>query len=115
MVTKVEQTRIYEESGAVASAVDVSLQFPSDTHCFIGVDYFSDELLTTSATPTAGTITFTVQTVNSDQFVPITNGTLNADTPEIKSFAANPRVVRATPTGIVGATHYKVTVTANRN
>lgn len=109
-----EQMRIYTNSGEVANVVDVDIEIPADPHVFVGVDFFSDAGLQTNVTPTAGTVVITVQTYNSDTYVGITSGTIDATAAEIKSFAGNARVVRATPAGIVGATHYKVTVTANR-
>lgn len=109
-----ESMKIYENSGEVANVVDVDIDIPADPHVFVGVDFFDDAGLTTPGTATGGTVTITVRTRNSTTFVDLLDGVINATAPDVKSFAANPLIVRATPSGITGVTHYRVTVTANR-
>jgi len=106
---------IYKGSGAVASVVDVRIGNASDTHCFIGVNFYSDAALKIPVAATAGTIDLTVRTVNSSTFQALDDGTINAATPELKSFSANPSLVRATPTGILTAAFYEIIVTTNRS
>lgn len=87
---------------------------PVRPHCFAGLQFFADASGETPATPGAGTVQVNVRTINTTpNFEPTPVGTINAAAPETLSWAANTISVRATPTGITTATHYRLVVTCN--
>ena len=83
-------------------------------HCFAGVQFFSDSDGLVPVTPSAGHMDISVQTVNSTPvFEPIRTSRIEASTPTTLSWAANTKGVRAIPSGVVGASYYKLIVTCN--
>ncbi len=102
---------------AVASEIILPSIDAVRPHCFVGAEFFDDLAGTLPVLPSAGTLTFTVATLNSGQggqfFERITNGVI--DFPDIMtcSWAANTTHVKAVPAGIVGATHFRIVVTCN--
>ena len=111
-----DKTVTYVESAvfAVGSLVTLDGLDSSKAHCFAGVQFFNDAAGLVPATPTAGTLLVEIRTVNTTPiFEAIPANTISANAPTTISWAANTQAVRATPTGIVGATHYKLVVTCN--
>ena len=97
----------------VANAVtvtDLSLNHP---HNFFAVQFFDSNGGRVAAT--GGTIVFDVFLMTSKAFEPPPGNTVEAATPETVSVEGNIRAVRATPTGILTATQYKVVVCQNRS
>lgn len=82
-------------------------------HCFAGVQFFSDSNGLVPVTPSAGLIEIYVQTVNSTPVFELVPNHIEALTPTTISWAANTKGVRATPSGIEGASYYKLVVTCN--
>lgn len=83
-------------------------------HCFAGVQFFADANGNSPATPGAGTVTIAVRTVNTNPvFEAPPSPTIDATAPTTISWAGNTQAVRATPSGITTATHYRLVVTCN--
>ena len=98
----------------VATEIDLDQIDAVKTHCFVGVQFFADAQGEVSATPGAGTVTITVQTVNGlpvSEAIP--NNVMNAAAPVTLDFAANTVRVNAVPSGVTVATHYRIVVTCN--
>ena len=98
---------------AVTGTFDDMVHFP---HQFICVSYFDDAAMTIPAVPTAGSIAAEFQYKGMQGWVTFANSPI--DCTDIGKFvdAAGPIVgYRLTPTGITGATHYKVTVTGSES
>lgn len=111
-----DKTVVYVESDvfAVGSVITLDGLDTIKAHCFAGIQFFNDAAGTVVATPTAGTILIEIRTVNTTPvFETIPANTVDATAPATISWAANTQAVRATPTGVVGATHYKLIVTCN--
>lgn len=106
----------FKESPVVTVSTEIILSSLDSVkpHCFLGVKFFSDAGGTTPAVPGAGTVTITIQTINSeplfelppDNLIDLTNQTTI-------SWASNTKAVKAVPSGVTVATHYKVVVTCN--
>ena len=86
---------------------------PHKPHCYAGLKFYSDAQGTNEVTPTGGTVPITVKTRNSGYFEAPPSNTIDATAPTTVNWAANTAQVRATPSGITGATHYRMTVTCN--
>ncbi len=83
-------------------------------HCFAGVQFFSDAEGAVSVIPSAGTVLIEIQTINNAPiFESVLDNPITAKAPITITWAANTQSVRATPTGITGATHYKLVTTFN--
>lgn len=83
-------------------------------HCFVGVQFFGDSDGATEAIPTMGTVDIKIQSLNNapryeDPPLP----QISAADPSTITWAANTMKVKATPTGIDIATHYRLVVTCN--
>ena len=104
------------ESAIVAVGVTINLPISDEfPHNFVGVQFFADAAGLTPATPGAGTVAITVETVNSlGVFEAIPDSTITGATPTTVSWDANTRQVKAVPAGITTATHYKLVWTGNR-
>ena len=99
---------------AVASTITIENINPSKPHGQAGLEFYSDSGGTTPVIPTAGTVAIGVKTVNTPQvFEAVTGGTITASTPTTVNFSGSTIAVQAVPTGITGATHYRLTVTAH--
>lgn len=86
----------------------------SRVHCFVGIKFFTDSSGETEAVPIAGTIDIAIRTINNNpryEAPPIS--VIEAANPTTITWAANTLAVRATPTGIDVATHYRMLVTCN--
>ena len=117
MTRKIEHpnfTLLESDIVPVGDTITISAPDATQPHCFAGVRFFSDDT-GTPVVPSAGTVAITIETINTEPvFEAIPANVINADAPLTISWAANTKRVRATPAGIVGATHYKLTVTANQ-
>lgn len=100
---------------AVASTVTQDFIDPARPHCFVGIRFFDDAAGTIMATPTAGTVLVEVQTINSyPDFQDVISNEIDVTGQCTIDWGANTKAVRATPTGITGATHYQMFVTGNK-
>ena len=101
------------EEIATPITVDVDVARP---HCFAGVQFFADDEGTIPATPGAGVVDIAIKTLNTEIFEESPGvSTIQGPTPTTISWAANTQQVRATPSGITVATHYKLVVTCNES
>lgn len=107
-------TLIKSDVAPVASVIDLTGIDSSKPHCFVGAQFFADADGLVSATPGAGTIAIDVQTINmAPVFEPVANNIMDMTRLMTLSWAANTQRLRATPTGITVATHYRIVVTCN--
>lgn len=84
-------------------------------HYFASVRFFSDAN-GTPTTPSGGTVVIVAKTHNNPDFYEsITNGTIAATAPVTVSWAANTLDVKASPSGLTGATHMQLVVTSNES
>lgn len=98
-------------TGLPITLTDIDVGRP---HCFAGVQFFSDAAGTVEATPTAGSLSITIQTLNTlPKFESPPDPNIIAASPTTVNWSANTKVVTITPTGIVGALFYKLVVTCN--
>lgn len=97
-------------------AIDQIIELPvsmARPHCFAGVQFFSDAGGQTMVIPTDGTVTISVMTFNTMVYEEPPEPEIIANSPRTISWDANSLRVRAVPSLIVGATHYKIVVTQN--
>ena len=108
-------TQIESEVVPVGDEIILESIDANRTHCFCGVQFFSDAEGETSVAPTAGDIIIRVQTVNTYpawEAIPV--NILDGNRPFTTGWDANTRTVKATPDiDIVGAEYYKLVVTCN--
>lgn len=103
---------VYEsEITAIADPVTLTGLDMSRTHVFAGIQFFADELGTTPAVPTNGSVIIEASDFNTQRFYK--KGVIDAETPDSIQWNANALSVRATPAGVTVATHYKLVVTCN--
>ena len=84
---------------------------------FAGVEFFSSDsgLEADWVTPTAGSCTFVVTTLDNPQFTDaITVPTVDATAPELVSWEGPTKRVTVTATGVTGATHWRLNLRALR-
>jgi len=99
---------------AVGTPITITNVDTVKPHCFAGVQFFTDSSGSTQAIPGAGTVVITIKTFNTDPvFEPTPAGTITGAAPVTISWAANTLDVKATPSGITVATHYRLIVTCN--
>ena len=106
----------FVESAVVSVGTVINLSGLDITrlHCFAGVQFFSDAEGTIPVIPSAGTVGIEIQTINTAPvFELAVDHTIVASVPTTLTWAANTQAVRATPIGVIGATHYKLVVTLN--
>ena len=107
-------THIVSGIVTVATIIDLGNIDATKTHCFVGAQFFADAEGLAQAIPDAGTVTISVETLNTTPVAEaIPDGVIDAIAPCTKSWAANTRRVVATPSGITIATHYRIVVTCN--
>ena len=83
-------------------------------HCFAGIQFFEDPGGIIPAVAEAGTVTITVETVNTTPLLEaVPANVIQASSPTTISWGANTQRVLATPSGIIGPTHYRLIVTCN--
>ncbi len=101
---------------AVGSIITLDELDITKPHCFAGVQFFSDAEGITPAIPSAGTVLIEIQTVNSTPiFENVIDNVITASATTTVNWGANTQSLRATPTGITGATHYKLVLTFNES
>lgn len=110
-------TQIESEVVPVGDTITLESIDANRTHCFCGIQFFSDAAGEIPVTPTAGFILIKIQTLNTyPVWEIIPDNVIDADKPVTVGWDANTRTVKATPDDvatIVGATHYKLVVTCN--
>ncbi|MEE8599096.1 MAG: hypothetical protein V3S69_06255 [Dehalococcoidales bacterium] len=79
---------------------------------YIGVRYYSDAA-GTPVTPTAGTVVIAVLDEATNQWTATAAGLTSTDVTDKQSHAGNVIGVRATPTGILTATHWQLFSSSN--
>ena len=100
----------------VADTIVLEGLSPDMPHCFVGIQFFSDAGGTTPATPGAGTVTVTVETVNSEgisEAVP--DNVIDATAITTVSWDANTKSITLVPAGVTTATHWRATWTGNES
>ena len=98
----------------VADTIIIDGISPEVAHCFVGAQFFSDAGGTTPVTPGAGTVTVTVETVNSEgAFETVPDNVLTASATHTATWDANTLRVKLVPLGITVATHWKAVWTGN--
>lgn len=105
------QTFVYFHSAPVASTIE-HLTLYDYTRCFASVDFF--DASSVRVAPSAGTVTITVKTINTNEFIAVMDNVIDATNITVPDWAGNTVAVRATPAGITGATTYQLTVSCNR-
>lgn len=105
------------ESSIVTVGTTINLPIKDEfPHNFVGVQFFADAAGLTPATPGAGTVTITVETVNGlSVFEAVPSNVIDGTAITTVSWDANTRQVKAVPAGITTATHYKLVWTGNRS
>lgn len=99
--------------GDVITISGLRADFPRN---FVGVQFFADAAGLIPATPGAGTVVVTIETINTEGvFEAITGDTITATAVTTINWDANSSKVKLTPAGITVATHYKAVWTGNRN
>ncbi|MCK5612905.1 hypothetical protein KAR91_64120 [Candidatus Pacearchaeota archaeon] len=85
------------------------------THCFCGLQFFSDAEGEISVVPTSGETLILIQTVNSyPAWEAVPKNIIKAQNPVTIDWAANTRTIQASShIPIVGADFYKLIVTCN--
>lgn len=107
-----------QKSSIVTVDTTIELEIPDfrRTHCFAGIECFNDANGDTAATPTAGSVKVEATSWVNPQALEEASGSpisvVIAEREQV-SLAANPTLVKATPTGITGATHYRLLFTGN--
>ena len=88
------------------------------THIFLGVRFF-DAADGNIVTPGAGTMTISIQTINTLALEAVwespTTATITAATPTTIDWAANTTAVKVAQASVTTATHWRVAITANRS
>lgn len=110
------RSRFVSAVTAVGSPVTLTLDevATNRAHCFVACRFFSDSGGETQVTPSAGSVAITIETDNNEGiFEAPSDNSITANDPKTKSWSANTKRVRATPSGITGATHYELRVTCN--
>ena len=105
------QTFVWYESATVANPITINTLYDY-TRCFASVDFLNSSGV--RVTPGAGTVTITVKTRNTNEFVTIQNNVIDATAISVPNWAGNTIAVRATPAGVTVATNYQLTVSCNR-
>lgn len=111
------QSKTIESVVTTVASGSITLQIDENyPHNFAGVVFYNDAGGVTPVTPSAGTVEFTVKTVNQPQgFQAILNGTVDANAPNQVSWDGNALEVLATFTGVTGATHARLYYTGNQS
>lgn len=104
------QTFVYIQNGSVADVLEHNTLYDY-TRCFASVDFFLGGV---RVSPSSGTVTITVKTRNTDEFIDIIDNIILANSITVPNWSGNTIAVRSTPASIVGATDYRLTVTCNR-
>lgn len=104
------QTYVYFQDDVIANTITINTLYDY-TRCFASVDFFNGAVRTA---PTAGTVTITVKTRNTNEFIAIQDNVIDATSITVPNWSGNTVQVRSTPSGITGVTNYQLTVSCNR-
>jgi len=117
MVAQVRPTTYHRYSSAITAVGSVALIEdinPSLLVHFIGVEWFSDAAGITPAVPTAGEVDVEAFDDTTRQWTPAQRDPIDATHLAHKSsYSANITAMRATPTAVTVATHYRLVVSSN--
>lgn len=108
---KMGETIVYTQTGAVSAVLEHETLYDYPK-CFASVDFFNSGGVRVS--PSAGTVTITVKTKNTAEFVSVANNAIDATALTVPDWFGNTVAVRATPSGIVGAVNYRLVASCNR-
>ncbi len=109
-------TAIESDIVTISTEIEQGSIDATQPHCFVGAQFFADAEGEVRAFPDAGQIAITIQTYNSaPMFENVPVGVIPASNTETLSWAANTAVVKAVPSDITVATHYKIVVTCNES
>jgi hypothetical protein len=104
---------VYENSnsGTVASVVTVSIPklYNSGT---VTVLFYDSEALDNEVEPSAGELRLSGRLVGYSNYTQLAKGVLPCSSQCIATYRGRLNSIQCVPSGIVGATHYKVTVIA---
>lgn len=106
-------SKIYSKGALVATPVTIIVD-PRWYNWTVAVDYFDDAAMTSSVTPTAGTVTVEGRVPGAGGNSAFNASPIDSTSPADFASAGSPLdLVVATPAGITGngVTHYKVTIT----
>ncbi len=107
-------TFITSEIVTISTAIELDGIDTTKPHCFVACNFFADSGGTAQAVPTVGSVTIDMLTVNNNPVYDDPGRTsIDASDPTTINFAGNVMQVRATPSGIDVATHYRIVVTCN--
>lgn len=99
---------------AVGSIITLGELDITKPHCFAGVQFFDDADGIIPASPSAGTVLIEIQTINTAPvFESALHNLITVNALTTVTWSSNTQAVKATPTGVTGATHYKLVVTCN--
>lgn len=115
VLENVDYTQIESEVVTIGTTILLDSIDAVKPHCFAGVQFFSDSEGLSSATPTAGTVQISINTVNTApvfELPPVS--IIDATSPSTINWSANTQRVAATPSAIVGAAFYRLVVTTNK-
>ena len=95
----------------VSTPIELTPGRREQPHIFVGAQFFSDAGGTTEVVPSGGSIAYNLKPITTNQYEPFPKEIVQADTPETVSVSAPPvESVRATPSAIAGATHWRIIV-----
>lgn len=84
---------------------------PLYNHLFATASYFNDTDFATAVTPSAGSISVSGMPYGASEFDLLADGALDATSPKGQASTSAPlSFVTSVPSGIVGATHYQLTI-----
>jgi hypothetical protein len=103
----------------VGDTIDLDNIDAANPHYFAGLEFFADSHGDTPATPSAGTVTITARSINSPNYMQNPSGSTGVNVIDLTAyedlaFEGNYQAVRVIPSGIVGATHYRLNVSCNK-
>ncbi len=106
--------KVESDVEAVADTIIITGVPPEAVHGFVGVQFFDSAAGDTPATPGAGTVTVTVETVNSEGvFEAAPDNVIDATARHTVTYDANTLRVQLVPAGLTVATHWKAVWTGN--
>lgn len=114
-IIKKEYSERVSEVADVSSVASITNLSPALWLHNVAIRWYSEATGTTLATPTDGTVLIEVKNKATEQWEAATNFSIEADdVTDLSSFNNTFTEVRATPTGVVGATHYRLVVVSHQ-
>ena len=110
-----DRYRVYTRHGTIDDTIDIPLNI-NYNQLFVGFTYYADASFTAEAIPTSGTMTVTGKPNGTGGFALLDNGVV--DCTDVSATASTNVPLSAlgiSPAVIVGASHYRVTVTAKES